>query len=78
MTKFKQTDLRKTVINNSTREVEQVAAKKGLEQGIKIKAMEVAAYATNLQQNLSEANVKRTQIDRVSAEALIQKDFLRK
>jgi hypothetical protein len=40
--------------------------------------MEVAAYATNLQQNLSEANVKRTQIDRVSAEALIQKDFLRK
>jgi len=78
VTQFKQTDLRKTVINTSTKEVEEAVLKKGLEQGIKTKAMEVAAYATNLQQNLSEANVKRTQIDRVSAEALIQKDFLRK
>ena len=33
-------------------------------------------YATSLQQQLSKANTERTTIDRVSAEMLIQKDFL--
>ena len=35
-------------------------------------------YAHNLQANLTDANIERTEIERESAEALIEKDFLTK
>jgi hypothetical protein len=35
-------------------------------------------YAHSLQQLLTDANIERTEIDRESAEALIEKDFLTK
>ena len=78
VTKFRPTDLRKTVINRSMQEVDKARKQSKLDAAVNVKALEVASFATHLQQNLSEANVKRTQIDRTSAEALIQKDFLRK
>lgn len=39
---------------------------------------EAFRYAQELQQLLTSANLERTEIDRESAEALIEKDFLTK
>lgn len=39
-------------------------------------AQSVFDYVKEIQELLAEANLKRTEIDRVTAEALIEKDFL--
>jgi len=48
----------------------------GLSEQPQEQELEVCNYASKLQELLTQANNERVQIDRESAEALIQKDFL--